>query len=289
MNVSYETIMLNSNDYKAQVFFDYFNERLRVDDYCGSIDRLLKVINEYVEKHQFSKIIFFAKSDQWGLLLNKGYELEAVMKGYFNGRDCYAMTFYKGLDRRKSHYWIDENDILYSIFKKGRHSNLMTIPAAFQFRKGEQKDAEQLANLYSQVFNIYPTPLNKSEYIKKQMKATSHFYIVEHNQKIVSAASADLNSSFQHAELTDCATLPEYRRYGLIKKLIILHEEELINRDIYCAFSIARALSYGMNAVLYQLGYEYGGRMTNNCYIFDKMEDMNVWTKDLSIHTPPLP
>jgi beta-lysine N6-acetyltransferase len=67
-----------------------------------------------------------------------------------------------------------------------------------------------------------------------------------------------------------------------MKRLLTQLEKELVKNGIYCAYSIARALSYGMNKSFYQLGYSYTGRLTNNCYIFDKIEDMNVWVKDLS-------
>jgi putative beta-lysine N-acetyltransferase len=124
--------------------------------------------------------------------------------------------------------------------------------------------------------------MNEPDYVKKVMKNGSIFHIVEFNQEIVSAASADINKMFYHAELTDCATLPEHRKYGFMKKLLSELETELKNEQIFCAFSIARSLSFGMNAVFYQLGYEYTGRMMNNCYIYNKLEDMNVWVKDLS-------
>ncbi len=40
-----------------------------------------------------------------------------------------------------------------------------------------------------------------------------------------------------------------------------------------------------MNAAFHQLGYTYTGRLANNCYIFDKLEDMNIWVKDLSSYS----
>ncbi|MDG3044398.1 hypothetical protein OE903_12475 [Bacillus sp. B6(2022)] len=61
--------------------------------------------------------------------------------------------------------------------------------------------------------------------------------------------------------------------------LILALEQELQSMHIYVFYSLARALSYGMNQVFYQLGYTYTGRFQNNCYIFDKIEDMNLWVK----------
>ncbi len=36
-----------------------------------------------------------------------------------------------------------------------------------------------------------------------------------------------------------------------------------------------------MNNVFHRLGYEFNGRLVNNCDIFGAYEDMNIWVKDL--------
>jgi putative beta-lysine N-acetyltransferase len=85
-----------------------------------------------------------------------------------------------------------------------------------------------------------------------------------------------------NAELTDCATLSEHRTFGLMKKLLMKLEAELVKQEIFCAYSIARAQSFGMNAVLHQLRFKYRGRLLNNCYISQELENMNMWVKELS-------
>jgi hypothetical protein len=67
-----------------------------------------------------------------------------------------------------------------------------------------------------------------------------------------------------------------------MKKTLERLEEVLRLQRIYCVYSIARAQSFGMNAVLHGLDYQYRGRLINNCYIFEKLENMNMWVKDLS-------
>jgi beta-lysine N6-acetyltransferase len=136
--------------------------------------------------------------------------------------------------------------------------------------------------LYREVFQIYPTPLHDPEYVKKTMKEGTIYYVFFHQGKIVSAASAEVNSFYKNAELTDCATLKDHRKYGLMKIILRELEAELRMQGIFCAYSIARSLSFGMNAVLFQLGYKYRGRLMNNCYIYDKLENMNMWVKNLA-------
>ena len=90
-----------------------------------------------------------------------------------------------------------------------------------------------------------------------------------------------LNEKYFNAELTNCATLPTYRKHGLMKFLLFELESELKKRSIFCSYTIARSRSYGMNVAFHQLGYVYTGRLTNNCYIFDKIEDMLMETKEI--------
>jgi len=282
MTLTSETKKISTSRYVMQLYLDYFNERIRVDHYRGNMTMILQEIERLSAENTFQKIIFYTRPEQWMDLLSKGYELEAVIKGYFNGADNMIMTKYLDDKRRTSEHWIQENTILEKVFQKERQINETDLPAHYHFRKAEINDAEQLANLYGKVFEIYPTPMNNKDYVKKMISAGNLFYVVESNNLLVSAASADVNIDFKNAELTDCATLPEHRKYGLMKMLLLFLETDLRNNGIFCAFSIARSLSFGMNAAFYQLGYEYNGRLTKNCYIFDKLEDMNVWVKDLS-------
>ena len=51
-----------------------------------------------------------------------------------------------------------------------------------------------------------------------------------------------MNIKEGNAELTNCATLPEYRKHGFMKSLLIKLEEELQEKSIFCSYTIARSL-----------------------------------------------
>ncbi len=274
--------LVKTDCYTVELYLDYYNERLCIVEYCGNRQKIVSFLLKLVKQHHFSKIIFYARSEHWQEILSLGFMLEAVFKGFFNGKDAYAMVLYMNNERKTSKYWIEEDNILRQIYAKGIDSNLTETPQDYMFGQAVVDDVEELAVLYGQVFEMYPTPVKDPDFLRKFLDNGNVFYIVKYDNKIVSAASAEVNMNFLHAELTDCVTLPEHRKHGLMKKLLLEIEEQLRKKGIYFTFSIARALSFGINAAFYQLGYEYGGRMTNNCYIFDKIEDMNVWVKDLS-------
>ncbi|MDV2885015.1 putative beta-lysine N-acetyltransferase [Alkalihalophilus pseudofirmus] len=261
---------------------DDFNKRLRVEAFRGNVDDVAAFLLTEAKSGNYEKVIVQSAASQWQAFLRQGFELEGVLEGFFNGSDAHVMTFYTTDARRTSSAWQEEQDILKAVQQKYVKPHLNDLPLLYQLRKATEVDAEALAHLYKTVFPVYPTPMDQPEYVRKMMAGGSLFCVTEYEGTIISAASADVNETFHHAELTDCATLPEHRAHGLMKHLLMKLEEELKEKCIYCAFSLARAKSFGMNDAFFQLGYAYGGRLTNNCYIFEDLEDMNIWVKDLS-------
>jgi putative beta-lysine N-acetyltransferase len=275
-----ETKTLAKKNYRAEAVLDYFNKRLRIDDYRGNTESLLTDAFKLASDYSFTKVIVKAKACDIPFLLMQQFQLEAIIKNYFHSDDAYFFTKYLSEERRKTDSWTKQDSIITSIYEKKKTVHVQS--ASFIFRAAEEHDAKKLAELYRGVFEVYPTPLHSSDYIQKTMRDGTIYYLAEKGDNIVSAASAEINSAYHNAEITDCATLPEVRKHKLMRSLILLLEQKLYENGIFCAYSIARADSFGMNAVLHQLDYEYTGRLTNNCAISTDLENMNVWCKDLS-------
>ena len=264
--------------WEATIYKDGYNRRIRVDEFRGNAGRLWEYVKKEAESHMYEKVIVKARSSQYAYFLEKGFILEGGVTSYFNGDKAFFMSKFMTDDRRNSSFWTKEDDILHTVQQLDRQQ--MTGSELISVATEEQSG--KLADLYQEVFKLYPVPLHNPDYVKKSMENGTIFVYIEEDGKIISAASADINSSYKNAELTDCATRTSYRKGGYMKHLLRKLENELLDRDIYCAYTIARALSFGMNAAFHQLGYQYGGRLANNCIIFDKMEDMNIWERDLS-------
>lgn len=273
----------NGPDFTMHLCLDLANNRLRVDDYRGNIYSIIQRINEIVaEQKLITKVFVKTRQEDWQLFLSRGYALEGVFKRYFNGNDAFSMALYFDQERRTSDYWLEEDQILRQVLELPSTNEKPKLMENYTIRMASIRDVKQLAYLYKTVFQTYPTPMNNEDYLKKVMEEGTVFYVIESEGQIVSAASAEVNMLYHNAELTDCATLSEYRKNGFMKILILALEAELIQRKIFCAYSIARALSFGMSLVFHQLDYEYTGRMTKNCNIYDKFEDMNLWVKNLA-------
>ncbi|MFC0477960.1 putative beta-lysine N-acetyltransferase [Robertmurraya beringensis] len=269
---------------RCEVYMDAFNKRVRLDHYVGDPYLVIQATEELAKQANSEKIIIKGKFEDYKIFLEKGYRNEAIIDGYFLGSDGYFFCKYLVPDRAFSSHLQVEEDIIASVQQLKRSSQVIMPPADYKIMKVGEKEAEMLSDLYREVFQIYPTPLHDPEYVKKTMKEGTIYYAFMYHHELISAASAEVNNMFRNAELTDCATKKEHRKFGLMKILLKKLEEDLFQQQIYCSYSIARSLSFGMNAVLHQLGYQYRGRLVNNCYIFDKLEDMNVWVKNLSTY-----
>lgn len=283
MNQTASWVKIQEDKYYMEVYLDPFNKRLRVDDYRGNSNLVLAKAEEIAQKNQAEKLIFKARAEDFLLFFEKGLQPEAIVDRYFLGSDAHFFSKYYTPERKKNDHWITEDGIIQIIYQLDTKVDIVAPPKEYVLKKADESCAVGLSALYRQVFQIYPTPLHDPEYIKKTMKEGTIYYAFFHQDKIVSAASAEVNSFYKNAELTDCATLLEHRKYGLMKFILRELEGELKRQGIYCAYSIARSLSFGMNAVLYQLGYKYRGRLMNNVYIYDKLENMNMWVKNLAI------
>ncbi|MRX72885.1 putative beta-lysine N-acetyltransferase [Bacillus lacus] len=267
-----------SNTMRYEV--DIYNKRAKLESYGGSLLAALNKIMELSNEKKLEKVIVKGQKEDQITLISQGFTTEAVILHYF-GRNEHAFLAAKYLseNRRSTNSWIEEDNLLEKVFQKS--STSINRESGFSIRRANVHDAIKMSEFYCKVFDVYPTPIFQPQYIQKTMTHTV-YYLAEHSGKIISAASADINGARDSAELTDCATLPEYRGYQLMQQLLLRLEQELVKKKIYCAYSIARAQSFGMNSVLHQLQYQYTGRLTNNCYIHKDLENMNVWCKLLS-------
>ncbi|MCZ8515022.1 putative beta-lysine N-acetyltransferase [Paenibacillus filicis] len=279
----------NNSDHKITYCLDFFNKRLRVDDYWGNVDSVCKRTAEIARAESLTKVFIKSREEDWQTFLSKGGMLEGIYKGYFRGRDAYCMAFYYDLERRTSDYWLEEDRILEQVLALPLKPDRPAVPGNCTMRIARTEDAGRLAALYGQIFQTYPTPMNDPLYVEQTMREGTVYYLVESADQLISAASAEINTVYRNVEMTDCATLPAYRNQGIMRLLMHALEEELTGRNITCAYSLSRALSFGMNAVFFQLGYRYCGRLTKNCDIYDKFEDMNLWVKALKRKEEPLP
>lgn len=273
---------VTGHDFIMEIYVDPYNKRMRIDDYRGNVLKMMEKAEELALTLKAEKLIVIGRKEDFTILLENGFLCEAVVERFFRGSDACYFTKYFAEERRQCREWLKEDSILKNVGALARKPVTITVPEEYNLIKINKADAENLAKFYKEVFRIYPVPLHEPHYIRKTIERGTIYYAYLLNGTIVSAASAEVNEMYFNAEVTDCATLSEHRKFGLMKKLLMKLEAALVKREIFCVYSIARAQSFGMNAVLHQLEFRYRGRLLNNCYIYNESENMNMWVKELS-------
>jgi len=143
--------------------------------------------------------------------------------------------------------------------------------------------AGALAALYGAVFETYPFPITDPGYLREAMDSDVAFFgIPGERGGLTAAASAEMDMHWKCAEMTDFATLPSLRGQGAAGRLLAHMEDAVRTRGVRTAYTIARAVSYGMNTVFARAGYRYGGTLHNNTQIAGRLESMNVWHRRLA-------
>lgn len=272
---------LTDNSGRASVFLDFINKRLKVLEYeAKDVGQLAGVIGYKARAQSFGKIIWPVRAKEMAQLGTKAYRQEAYFPHYYRGEDAWFLSLFLEPSRSLSSLSVQENELLRDSLAC-RQSPGRPLPQEFELRSASKLDIPKLCELYRNTFNSYPSPITEEAYVREKMGHTAFFKVVYRGNRLVSAASAEIDWVNLNAEITDCATLPEFQGLGLMRRQIEALEFKLTGMKIANSFSLARARSFGMNAVLARLGYKYRGRLINNCHMNGGLEDMNLWVKQL--------
>lgn len=242
---------------------------------------IIKTMGLLVEKNAYTKI--FAKVPQTleNQFKNFSFNREALIPKFFGGvEDCVFMSqFFNERNEELCSTHIDS--ILKIAQEKSRTSTPLKLTSKYQLRKAALKDIDQMCVIFSKVFDSYPFPIFDPEYIEKTMSNHVDYYVACEGKKVVSVSSAEIDPEHKNAEMTDFATLPEFRAQGIAQALLQKMEHDMKEKGIYVTYTIARALSAGMNVTFAKQGYLFAGTLVNNTNIAGKIESMNIWHKDL--------
>lgn len=249
----------------------------------GSIPETIGKLDQLCKENDYSKIIAKIPKENVSVFEDSGYRLEASIPGYLNGvGDIAFLSKYFNKDRQCEQNGTRINEILMLAKEKSIQDHL-TIDDISTLRIGvtDLSDTEQMSLLYREVFQTYPFPIHDQKYLRETMKSNVRYFYVREGNKMVALSSAEMDLDYSNVEMTDFATLPPYRGKGLATKLLETMENIMRLKGIKTAYTIARAISAGMNITFAKMGYTYAGTLTNNTNISGDIESMNVWYKHL--------
>ncbi len=246
---------------------------------------LIQKMEDLAIEREYSKIFTKVPARSAQSFLDAEYVCEARVPLFFR-REEDALFLCRYL--KKSRADMDNIEVLDQVMELAMEKKGLGISHAMPedsiIRSCGEGDLQNMADIYREVFPSYPFPVHDPAYLRETMRSHVLYFGVESKGQLLALSSAELDSDGQNAEMTDFATLPVSLGRGFAANLLAAMEPEAARHGIRTLYTIARAVSPGMNITFARLGYEFGGRLVNNTQISGSIESMNVWYKPL----PPL-
>lgn len=264
----------------VKIFLDFINSRIKILKFDNISAVTLQKIKDLAIKYKLGKIICCIKGEWNTLFIASGFRLEGMIDGFFKGIDGFYYSYFIDENRNKIKELINKVEISKKIFNMDMEKkNVCNLD--YEIRTATKKDIVEIINVFKTVFSSYPTPIYSEKFIEDTMAKDILYKVAIHNNKIISIASADMDNNNLNAEITDCATLPEYRGKGLTYKIIESLEEDLKKIGFITLYSLSRAINPSINTILIRSKYKFRGILINNCHICGGYEDMNIWVKQI--------
>jgi putative beta-lysine N-acetyltransferase len=246
------------------------------------IPDIVEYLDELALAQGYSKIFAKVPVSAKDHFMKNGYLEEAHIPRFYDGiEDAYFMGKFFSSSRSIDNRINEINDVLNFVRSKKYDDIYFDLPEGYSFKICDKSHVSQMVEVYRMVFETYPFPIFESQYIMKTMDENIIYYSIWKNNKIVSLSSSEMDLYSSNVEMTDFATLPEFRGNGFAVYLLKKMEYEMKKKKMKISYTISRALSYGINLTFAKMNYEYSGTLLNNTNISGSFESMNVWYKFL--------
>lgn len=249
---------------------------------ANDLPELTSKLDMLTQRHGYTKIFAKVPVPHEEEFLGCGYEREGLIPGFYRGETAAAFLG-KFLTPERSAR-CDRRGIksIVAMAMAKRGDTVVGLPNGYRLRSAILDDAAALAELYGNVFASYPFPIHDPTYVAETMQQHVRYFVAEQDGKIVAAASSEMDPDNLNVEMTDFATLPAHCKKGLAGNLLLLMESEMRRQGMRTLYTIARAVSPGINITFARCGYEHGGMLVNNTQISGSIESMNLWYRNLA-------
>ncbi len=259
------------------------NDRIYLMKTCKEdIQKIIPKLDELARIHGYTKIFVKVPSYAKESFIKHSYQTEARVPKFYNGlQDAIFMAKYLSENRKTKKEKKTIKDVLETALSKDTMKNMFSLDKRYHYRKATPEDSDEMSKVYEQVFDTYPFPIHDPSFIRQTMKENVDYFGIWHKDKIVALASCEMDLKGYNVEMTDFATLPNYRGNKFALYLLNKMEQAMKRKGIKTAYTIARAVSYGMNSTFSKLGYTFSGTLIKNTNISGSLETMNVWYKPI--------
>jgi putative beta-lysine N-acetyltransferase len=238
----------------------------------------------------YGKIVAKARESDFCEFMARGYRVEARVPEFFGSREpgIFVGKFLDS-DREAEAEPARVAEVLDVARKEGAKHALTGVPEPdlealgpdLEIREATANDANAVAFCYGSVFESYPFPIHDPGFIREMMAEGTRYFAVWESKTLVAASSMEPGGAPGAVEMTDFATLPSHRGRGLATGLLGTMGRQARTKGVRVAYTIARALSFGMNITFARHLYHFGGTLVNNTQIAGSIQSMNVWYRTI--------
>lgn len=241
-----------------------------------------KIVDMAAEKG-YSKIFAKIPALYAPEFLNNGFEIEAFIPDFFNGLEdaLFLAKYFTPSRRRKPADKLSWLSGFLMDFYSSPPEQPPRLDAGPEIIPLGEEHLGEMAQLYDEVFESYPFPIHKPEYLLETMRDNVYYFGIFSKGNLVGLSSSETDRSNLNTEMTDFAVHPSYRKQNLAYYLLRHMEKEMKSLGFKTAYTIARLNSPGMNKTFMKAAYKYSGTLINNTQISGSLESMNIWYKKL--------
>ena len=241
---------------------------------------IVPVLEQLAREKGYEKILAKTAARNKDQFAKEGYDQEAIIPAYFRDReDVVFMAKYFSPIRRRIKDRQRITAILSLAHKYKLNQSRKRNHRYFKVRICRPEDAEEMSRLYKSVFKTYPFQIFDPHYLIELINRHVTYFSIRKDNRIVALAASEMDPENRAVEMTDFATLSDYRGHGMANCLLHAMEKEMIQQGLKTAYSISRSLSAAMNIIFVKHGYAYGGMLGSNTNIAGRIESMNIWYK----------
>lgn len=256
-----------------------YNDRvylMKLSDKDNKQKTIEKVIN-IAKQNNYGKVFAKVNAKDSNLFEEYNFECEAKIPGFFNGKeDSGFYSLFLCEDRKQINVDIVNQNLNLAHEKRGERKK-----TDFEIVELKKENVRDITEIYSEVFETYPFPIFDEEFVIDCLENHVRIFGIISDGKVIALSSCEIDYESQNVEMTDFATLPGQRTRGFAQGLLSHMEKEMKDAGIKTAYTIARALSPGMNITFSKCNYRYGGTLKKNTNISGGIQSMNVWYKSL--------
>jgi beta-lysine N6-acetyltransferase len=244
---------------------------------------IVPYLDGLAKREGYEKIFAKVPAENGEIFTDNGYKKEALVPGFYGGKgEAFFLAKFLTPEREKNGHKKRIESILEKAREKATGSSGKRQRKNFDITVAEEKDISEMSEVYNKVFESYPFPIHDEGYLLETMGGGVRYYVARRNGRIAGVSSSEMSRNNRNTEMTDFATLPGHRGAGIATELLDFMDADMGKEGFVTAYTIARALSCGINITFARNGYKFAGTLVNNTNISGSIESMNVWYKQLN-------